>query len=297
MREPQGRSPFPYLPLWSNRRSSPKIRVVSLGVSATGRCRSRSESRPSGPDPGNAGQGSEPPSRHPFPLCLACFHLEGRRPMTQLEAARKGVVTDEMHYVAQREDLDPELIRDEVARGRMVIPANTVHLAKTPRADGHRRRQPCARSTPTSATRPSPARSTTSWRSCTPPSTSAPTPSWTCPPAATSTPSARPSSTPRRCRSAPCRSTRSSRTSRTSADITPRMMLDMVEHQAKQGVDYMTIHAGVLLEYLPLTTQPHHRHRQPRRLADRRSGCWPATSRTRGTRTSTSCARSCGPTT
>jgi phosphomethylpyrimidine synthase len=37
-------------------------------------------------------------------------------------------------------------------------------------------------------------------------------------------------------------------------DITPQMMLDMVEHQAKQGVDYMTIHAGVLREYLPLTT-------------------------------------------
>src|SRR5437660_8089148 len=38
------------------------------------------------------------------------------------------------------------------------------------------------------------------------------------------------------------------------ADITPRMALDMVEHQARQGVDYMTIHAGVLREYLPLTT-------------------------------------------
>ncbi|MGL4555763.1 MAG: phosphomethylpyrimidine synthase ThiC, partial [Gemmataceae bacterium] len=39
------------------------------------------------------------------------------------------------------------------------------------------------------------------------------------------------------------------------ADLTPRMLLDMVEHQAKQGVDYMTIHAGVLLEYLHLTTE------------------------------------------
>src|SRR5207302_4317713 len=37
-------------------------------------------------------------------------------------------------------------------------------------------------------------------------------------------------------------------------DITPRMLLDMVEHQAKQGVDYMTIHAGVLLEYVALTS-------------------------------------------
>src|SRR5437763_2588792 len=39
------------------------------------------------------------------------------------------------------------------------------------------------------------------------------------------------------------------------ADITPRQMLDIVEHQGRQGVDYMTIHDGVLLEYLPLTTE------------------------------------------
>src|SRR5450432_1000361 len=50
--------------------------------------------------------------------------------MTQLEAARKGTITNEMCFVAEREDLEPELIRDEVARGRMVIPANTVHLSK-----------------------------------------------------------------------------------------------------------------------------------------------------------------------
>src|SRR5437762_10227428 len=50
--------------------------------------------------------------------------------MTQLEAARKGVITNEMDFVARREDLDAELIRSEVARGRMVIPANTAHLAK-----------------------------------------------------------------------------------------------------------------------------------------------------------------------
>src|SRR5258707_5590242 len=50
--------------------------------------------------------------------------------MTQIESARKGQMTDEMRCVAEREDLDVELIRDEVARGRMVIPANTVHLTK-----------------------------------------------------------------------------------------------------------------------------------------------------------------------
>src|SRR3954451_6936513 len=50
--------------------------------------------------------------------------------MTQIESARKGIVTDEMRFVAAREDLDPELVRNEVARGRMVIPANKVHLQK-----------------------------------------------------------------------------------------------------------------------------------------------------------------------
>ncbi len=38
-------------------------------------------------------------------------------------------------------------------------------------------------------------------------------------------------------------------------DMRPQNFLDMVEHQAKQGVDYMTIHAGVLLEHLHLTTK------------------------------------------
>src|SRR5205809_4989936 len=49
--------------------------------------------------------------------------------MTQLEAARKGVITGEMRRVAQRECARPEFIRDEVARGRLVIPANKRHLA------------------------------------------------------------------------------------------------------------------------------------------------------------------------
>ena len=49
--------------------------------------------------------------------------------MTQLLAAREGRITPEMEFVAQREGLAVDLIRDEVAAGRMVIPANTVHLA------------------------------------------------------------------------------------------------------------------------------------------------------------------------
>jgi len=49
--------------------------------------------------------------------------------MTQLESARKGIVTPEMRRVAERERATVELIRDEVARGRLVIPANVHHLA------------------------------------------------------------------------------------------------------------------------------------------------------------------------
>ena len=51
-------------------------------------------------------------------------------PITQLEHARHGDITPEMEFVANRESLAPELIREEVAAGRMVIPANTVHLAQ-----------------------------------------------------------------------------------------------------------------------------------------------------------------------
>src|SRR5262249_38560162 len=48
--------------------------------------------------------------------------------MTQFEQARQGIITPEIEHVARRENLDPERIREEVARGRMVIPANVVHL-------------------------------------------------------------------------------------------------------------------------------------------------------------------------
>ena len=49
--------------------------------------------------------------------------------LTQLEAARDGTITPEMEFVAQSEQLSVESIRQEVAAGRLVIPANRVHLA------------------------------------------------------------------------------------------------------------------------------------------------------------------------
>src|SRR5512147_1318575 len=55
---------------------------------------------------------------------------DGFVPVTQLEHARLGIVTREMRRVAEREPhLTPEQVRDEVAAGRMIIPANRVHLS------------------------------------------------------------------------------------------------------------------------------------------------------------------------
>jgi phosphomethylpyrimidine synthase len=58
--------------------------------------------------------------------------IAGRESRTQLGHARAGVITEEMRYVALREGLDPEFVRAEVARGRAVIPANRRHPESEP---------------------------------------------------------------------------------------------------------------------------------------------------------------------
>src|SRR5258707_12175209 len=55
---------------------------------------------------------------------------------SQMHYARQGAVTEEMGYVAHREKLSPELVRDEVARGRMIIPANINHPELEPMCIG-----------------------------------------------------------------------------------------------------------------------------------------------------------------
>ena len=55
---------------------------------------------------------------------------------TQLAYARKGVVTPEMEFDAGREPMPVETVRSEVARGRMIIPANWNHTALEPMAIG-----------------------------------------------------------------------------------------------------------------------------------------------------------------
>lgn len=55
---------------------------------------------------------------------------------TQIEQARKGSVTDEMKFVAESEGLDAEFVKDEVAAGKIVIPANKIHLANNLKPKG-----------------------------------------------------------------------------------------------------------------------------------------------------------------
>ncbi len=55
---------------------------------------------------------------------------------TQMYYAKKGVITPEMNYVAETEMLDPELVRSEVAAGKMIIPANIHHENLLPMAIG-----------------------------------------------------------------------------------------------------------------------------------------------------------------
>ncbi|MEQ3551842.1 phosphomethylpyrimidine synthase ThiC [Pseudonocardia nematodicida] len=61
-----------------------------------------------------------------------------REPGTQLSHARAGVITPEMRFVAVRERCDAEMVRSEVARGRAVIPANVNHPESEPMIIGKR---------------------------------------------------------------------------------------------------------------------------------------------------------------
>jgi phosphomethylpyrimidine synthase len=65
--------------------------------------------------------------RAELPKTLFRATLRGRGNVTQLHYARKGVITPEMEFIATREGFDAEFVRSEVARGRAIIPANINH--------------------------------------------------------------------------------------------------------------------------------------------------------------------------
>ena len=56
--------------------------------------------------------------------------------MSQMHFARKGLITEEMAFVAQKEKISAELVRSEIAKGTMIIPANINHPELEPMAIG-----------------------------------------------------------------------------------------------------------------------------------------------------------------
>jgi phosphomethylpyrimidine synthase len=172
-------------------------------------------------------------------------------PVTQLEHARLGTVTAQMRRVAEREaHLAPEQVRDEVAAGRMVIPANIVHLGHRldPMAIGR-----AAKTKVNANMGASPVSSGTDeeveklrWAE-----------RW----GADTVMDLSTGGNLDECRDAICRNATvpigtvpiySMIIGRKIEDLDERIILETLEHQARQGVDYFTIHAGVLREHLPL---------------------------------------------
>ena len=69
----------------------------------------------------------------PFPgLQRKPLRAKAGRTVTQMHYARQGIVTPEMEFIALREGMDAEFVRDEVARGRAIIPANINHPESEP---------------------------------------------------------------------------------------------------------------------------------------------------------------------
>ncbi|NBX35835.1 MAG: phosphomethylpyrimidine synthase [Planctomycetes bacterium] len=170
--------------------------------------------------------------------------------MTQLEHARTGAITQQMRRVAEREPhLTPEQVRDEVAAGRMVIPANIEHLRHRldPMAIG---RASCTKINANMGA--SPISSGTSeeveklrWAE-----------RW----GADTVMDLSTGGDLDACREAIIRNSTvpigtvpiySMIIGRTLEQLDETVVLETLEHQARQGVDYFTIHAGVLREHLP----------------------------------------------
>ncbi len=169
---------------------------------------------------------------------------------SQMHYARKGVITEEMTYVAKREKLEPEFVRSEVARGRMVIPANVNHRGLEPMCIGINSSCKINANIGNSAVTSDIAKeveklnlavkfgsdtvmdlSTGSHLD----ETREAILSHSVVPVGT----------------VPIYQALE-RVNGIAENLTPEIMLEVIEHQAKQGVDYMTLHCGVLIEHLPL---------------------------------------------
>jgi len=177
----------------------------------------------------------------------------GARPVTQLQHARAGVVTDAMRRVAEKEELPVELVRDEVASGRMIIPANVNHLAMKldPIGIGKKCSVKINANFGNSAVTSNIDEEVEKLH-------------WAVHYGADTVMDLSTGGDIDRIREAIIENStvpvgtvpiyQAVQQVKAIEDLTPDDFVGMIEHQAKQGTDYQTIHAGILLEYLPLTT-------------------------------------------
>jgi len=176
----------------------------------------------------------------------------GQPNQSQLHLARRGVVTEEMARVAAREQLAPELVRDEVARGRMVIPANVAHPELDPIGIGIAATCKINANIGNSAVTSDARHELEKLALCLAHG------------ADTVMDLSTGGSIPQ-IREAIIRASPIPVGTvpiyeclvhvKEVEDLTPRLLLDIIEAQARQGVDYMTIHAGLLRDFIPLAAR------------------------------------------
>ncbi len=179
------------------------------------------------------------------------LHPRSFTPRTQLEQARLGQVTAPMRRVAEREGhLSPEQVRDEVAAGRMVIPANTVHLGHQldPMAIGRASKTKVNANLGASPVSSDTSEEVEKMR-------------WAVRWGADTVMDLSTGGDLDACREAIIHNSPvpigtvpiySMIIGRKIEDLSHDDILKSLRHQAQQGVDYFTIHAGVLREHLPL---------------------------------------------
>jgi len=171
---------------------------------------------------------------------------------TQMYYARQGVITQEMEYVAKREHVTGELIRSEVARGRMIIPANIHHTNLEPMCIGVASSCKINANIGNSATTSNIDEEVEKLHyavkygadTIMDLSTGGDIPRIR---------QAIIDASPIPVGTVPIYEALGR--VRRVEDLNINVMLEVIEEQAEQGVDYMTIHAGVLVQYVPLTTK------------------------------------------
>jgi len=176
----------------------------------------------------------------------------GQANVTQIHLARQGVISEEMARVAAREKLPPELIRDEVARGRMVIPANLNHPELDPLGIGIAATCKINANIGNSAVTSDAKHELEKLALCLKHGADTVMDLST----GGSIPEIREAiirASPIPVGTVPIYEALVHVDE--VPDLTPRILLDIIEKQAQQGVDYMTIHAGLLRDHIPLAAK------------------------------------------